>query len=264
MLLECLSYHKHLGAGWLMLNRPDELNSLTADLLGAISERLEEAAADQTLRALVFTGAGRAFCAGADLKSLDALPQAERDQRTAVFLAQASATFTAIVNFPKPVIAAVNGIATAGGLELVLACDIVVAAKGARIGDGHANYGLLPGAGASVRLPRRVGAARAKYLFFTGELVPAETLVAAGLVNEVVENDKLIPRAEEIVSVLATKSPLGLARMKQLANFGLDNASEAQGLAFEHALAVLHTSSFDRNEGIAAFKGRRAPKFEGR
>jgi enoyl-CoA hydratase len=264
MTYEHLSYRKHLGAGWLTLNRPDELNSLTADLLGAIADRLAEATADPTLRALVFTGAGRAFCAGADLKSLDALPQAERDQRTAVFLARASVTFTAIVNFPKPVIAAVNGIATAGGLELVLACDIVVAAKGARIGDGHANYGLLPGAGASVRLPRRVGAARAKYLFFTGELVPAETLVAAGLVNEVVENDKLIPRAEEIVSVLATKSPLGLARMKQLANFGLDNASEAQGLAFEHALAVLHTSSFDRNEGIAAFKGRRAPKFEGR
>jgi enoyl-CoA hydratase len=264
MTYEHLSYRKHLGAGWLTLNRPDELNSLTADLLGAIADRLAEATADPTLRALVFTGAGRAFCAGADLKSLDALPQAERDQRTAVFLARASVTFTAIVNFPKPVIAAVNGIATAGGLELVLACDIVVAAKGARIGDGHANYGLLPGAGASVRLPRRVGAARAKYLFFTGELVPAETLVAAGLVNEVVEDDQLISRVEEIVSALATKSPLGLARMKQLANFGLDNASEAQGLAFEHALAVLHTSSYDRNEGIAAFKGRRAPKFEGR
>ncbi|MEH2613020.1 enoyl-CoA hydratase/isomerase family protein [Bradyrhizobium sp. AZCC 1693] len=261
---EPLSYRKHLGAGWLTLNRPDELNSLTADLLRAISDRLEEAASDSTLKALVFTGAGRAFCAGADLKVIDALPQAERDQRTAAFLAQASTTFTAVANFPKPVIAAVNGIATAGGLELILACDIVVAAKGARIGDGHANYGLLPGAGASVRLPRRVGAARAKYLFFTGELVPAETLVAAGLVNEVVEDDKLIARAEEIVSTLATKSPLGLSRMKQLANFGLDNASEAQGLAFEHALAVLHTCSYDRNEGIAAFKGRRTPDFKGR
>ena len=264
MAFESLSYREHLGAGWLTLNRPDELNSLTADLLSAITDRLEEAAANPRLTALVITGAGRAFCAGADLKSLDTLPQAERDHRTAIFLAHASTTFTAIANFPKPVIAAVNGIATAGGLELILACDIVVAAKSARIGDGHANYGLLPGAGASVRLPRRIGAARAKYLFFTGELVPAETLVAAGLVNEVVADDELIPRAQEIISVLATKSPLGLARMKQLANFGLDNASEAQGLAFEHVLAVLHTSSFDRNEGIAAFKGRRTPKFEGR
>src|SRR5271154_1464943 len=100
MVFESLSYREHLGAGWLIFNRPDELNSLTADLLGAISDRLEEAAADPTLRALVFTGAGRAFCAGADLKSLDALPQAKRDQQTAIFLAQASTTFTAIANFP--------------------------------------------------------------------------------------------------------------------------------------------------------------------
>ena len=261
---EVLSYHKHLGAGWLTLNRPGELNSLTTDLLHALSARLGEAAADPTLPALVFTGAGRAFCAGADLKVLDALPQAERDQATAAFLVQASATFTAIANFPKPVIAAVNGIATAGGLELILACDIVIAAKGARMGDGHANYGLLPGAGASVRLPRRIGAARAKYLFFTGELVPAETLITAGLVNEVVEDADLVPRVDAIVSALAKKSPLGLARMKQLANFSLDNASEPQALALEHALSVLHTSSYDRNEGIAAFNGRRAPKFEGR
>jgi enoyl-CoA hydratase/carnithine racemase len=261
---DVLSFRKHLGAGWLTLNRPGHLNSLTADLLHAISARLREAAADPTLAALVITGAGRAFCAGADLKFLDTLPEAERELTTTAFLAQASATFTAIANFPKPVIAAVNGIATAGGLELILACDIVVAVKSARIGDGHANFGLLPGAGASVRLPRRIGAARAKYLFFTGELVPAEALVAAGLVNEVVGDADLVSRVDAIVSTLAKKSPLGLARMKQLANFSLDNASEAQGLALEHALSVLHTGSYDRNEGIAAFNGRREPQFKGR
>jgi len=261
---DVLCYRKHLGAGWLTLNRPADLNSLTADLLREIAARLTEAATDPTLAALVFTGAGRAFCAGADLKVLDALPQAERDKSTAALLALASATFTAIADFPKPVIAAVNGIATAGGLELILACDVVIAAKGARIGDGHANYGLLPGAGASVRLPRRIGASRAKYLFFTGELVAAEALIAAGLVNEVVDRADLVPRVDAIVSAIAKKSPLGLARMKQLANFSLDGASEAQSLALEHAVGVLHTSSHDRNEGIAAFKGRRAPKFEGR
>jgi enoyl-CoA hydratase/carnithine racemase len=261
---DVLSFRRHLGAGWLTLNRPGDLNSLTADLLHAISARLGEAAVDPTLAALVITGAGRAFCAGADLKFLDTLPEAERELTTTAFLAQASATFTAIADFPKPVIAAVNGIATAGGLELILACDIVVAAKSARIGDGHANFGLLPGAGASVRLPRRIGAARAKYLFFTGELVPAEALVAAGLVNEVVGDAELVPRVDAIVSTLAKKSPLGLARMKQLANFSLDNASEAQGLALEHALSVLHTGSYDRNEGIAAFNGRREPQFKGR
>ena len=261
---EALSYRQHHGAGWLTLNRPSELNSLTPELLHAIRARLVEAAADPTLAALVFTGAGRAFCAGADLKFLSALPEAERGATTTAFLAQASTTLTAIADFPKPVIAAVNGVATGGGLELILACDLVVAAKGTRIGDGHSNFGLLPGAGASVRLPRRIGASRAKYLFFTGELVPAEALVTAGLVNEVVEESDLVPRVDAIASAIAKKSPLGLARMKQLANFGLDGSSEAQGLALEHALSALHTSSFDRNEGIAAFNGRRAPQFKGR
>jgi enoyl-CoA hydratase/carnithine racemase len=261
---EILSYRRRGAAGWLTLNRPNEMNSLTPDLLRAIASRLAEAAMDSNVTALVFTGAGRAFCAGADLKFLEALPSAERDHATAAFLAQATATFTAVANFQKPVIAAVNGIATAGGLELVLACDIVIAARAAKIGDGHANFGLLPGAGSSVRLPRRIGGARAKYLLFTGELFPAEALVQAGLVNEVVDGPELDARVNAVVSVLATKSPLGLARMKQMANYSLDNMPEAAGLALEQALGALHTTSYDRNEGIAAFKERRGPEFKGR
>lgn len=217
---------------WLTLNRAPELNSLNTDVLDGLSAALRDAEADRDVAALVLTGVGRAFCAGADLKFVQALPATEREIATAAFLARATATVTALAHYPKPVIAAVNGIATAGGLELLLACDIVIAARTARLGDGHANYGLLPGAGGSVRLPRRIGLARAKYLFFTGELVPAETLVPAGLVNEVVDPEALVGRVDALVSSIAGKSPLGLARMKELAHAGLE-MSEAAALAFE-------------------------------
>jgi enoyl-CoA hydratase/carnithine racemase len=258
-----LIYERRAGTGWLTLNRPAEMNSLTPELLHAIASRLAEAKTDQALRVLIVTGAGRAFCAGADLKFLDTIPAGDRDRATAAFLSLASATFTTLAEFPKPTIAAANGIATAGGLELVLACDLVIAAREAKIGDGHANYGLLPGAGSAVRLPRRIGAARAKFLFFTGDLVGAETLVAAGLVNEVVDRADLEERVNALAATLATRSPLGLARMKVMANLAID-MPEAAGLALEQALGALHTTSHDYNEGLAAFKARRLPSFEGR
>ena len=249
-------------ACWLTLDRPAELNCLSPRLVAELGAALDDAERDSTINALVLTGAGRAFCAGADLKFVKSLPEAERERATAAFLDTATRTITRLARFRKPVIAAVNGIATAGGMELVLAADLVIAAKGAKLGDGHANYGLLPGAGGSVRLPRRIGSARAKYLFFTGELVPAETLVEAGLVNEVVEPDALEARVEALVEVIGQKSPLGLARMKEMADRGLEMSEDA-ALAFEQAIANLHTTSFDRNEGLAAFVERRAPRFEG-
>jgi enoyl-CoA hydratase len=165
--------------------------------------------------------------------------------------------------FPKPVIAAVNGIATAGGIELVLACDVVIAAEGARIGDGHANFGLLPGAGGSIRLPRRIGAANAKYLFFTGDLLPAADPILAGLVTRIVPNDALANAVTALVDKLATKSPIGLARMKELANAAFD-LSLAEGIMREQEVNVSYMLTFDRNEGLAAFNEKRRPAFQGR
>ena len=163
----------------------------------------------------------------------------------------------------KPVIAAVNGIATAGGLELVLCCDLVVAARSARMGDGHANYGLLPGAGASARLPRKVGATRAKYLFFTGELLPAQAMKDAGLVNEIAPDDGLIEFTEALIAKLASKSPLGLRRMKQLADDALEVTLD-QALNYEQQINEHYSVSYDRQEGLAAFNGKRKPVFLGR
>jgi enoyl-CoA hydratase len=251
------------SAAWLTLNRAGDVNSLNCSLLKALDAAVTNALADQSIRAIVFTGAGRAFCAGADLKFIDALPEQDRNKATEAFLLTATTLISRIGASPKPTIAAVNGIAVGGGLELLLACDIILAARGAPIGDGHANYGLLPGAGSSIRLPRRIGIGRAKQLLFTGELLPAERMADFGLVNEVVDPAELQTRTQAIADAIASKSPIGLARMKQVVDHAFD-MSEPAGLALEQALSNLHTTSLDRNEGLAAFRERRAPIFRGR
>lgn len=251
------------GAAWIRLQRPQALNALSQRSLEEIGAAVEAAVADERVRTIVFAAAGRAFCSGADLKFLQALPEQDRDAATVAFVAGFAALMDRIEAQPKPTIAAVNGIAMAGGMELVLACDLVIAARGARMGDGHANYGLLPGAGASVRLPRKIGLTRANYLFFTGDLVPAEDLVAAGLVNAVVDAEALDATAAQWAAKIALRSPVGLARMKQLARTSLD-MSLADGIRQEQLMSALHLHSEDRREGVAAFNEKRTPRFTGR
>jgi enoyl-CoA hydratase len=170
---------------------------------------------------------------------------------------------TRLEKFPKPVIAAVNGLALAGGLELVLCCDLVIAARSARLGDAHANFGLLPGGGSSVRLPRKIGPTRAKHLLYTGEFVPAEQLREAGLVNEVVDDADLLAAAGRLVARLRTKSPLVLRRMKALVDDGLEQPIET-ALRLELLASEVHAHSHDMKEGLAAFEEKRAPVFTGR
>ena len=171
--------------------------------------------------------------------------------------------FDAVETFPKPVISAVNGLALAGGLELILCGDLVIASENAKLGDAHSNYGILPGGGASVRLPRAVGPTMANYLFFTGEFLPASRLVTCGLVNEVVPADQLETRVAALVEVIATKSPLGLARLKRLVRDGL--AQEVPtGLRLELLMSEAHAHSADFVEGLTAFGEGRSPIFTGR
>ena len=248
---------------WITLNRPRELNALDDAVLEQLGAALGEAEADPAVRCVVLTGAGRAFCAGADLRFVQALPVERRDVETAAFLGRASALMSRLEAFPRPVIAAVNGVAVAGGLELLLCADLVVAAEGARIGDGHANYGLLPGAGGSARLPRRVGMTRAKHLFFTGDLLPAAELVAAGLVNSVVPDAELPAAVGQLATKIAARSPAGLRRMKELANASADSTLD-EALRRELAVNEDYALTFDRNEGLAAFNENRQPVFQGR
>jgi enoyl-CoA hydratase len=250
------------GALWLTLNRPAALNALIPEIVAGIGRALAAAERDPAVRAVVLTGNGRAFCAGADLKYVRRTTQGD-ERAVAAFLDTVLAAMNRLEKFPKPVIAAVNGLALAGGLELVLCCDLVIAARSARLGDAHANYGLLPGGGSSVRLPRKIGPTRAKYLLYTGEFVPAERLVEAGLVNEVVEDADLLVAAGRLVAKLRTKSPLVLRRMKALVDDGLEQPAET-ALRLELLASEVHAHSHDLREGLAAFEEKRAPDFTGR
>jgi enoyl-CoA hydratase len=249
------------GAVWITLNRPAALNAITPDMVAGISAALARAD-DPAIKAVVLMGSGRAFCAGADLKYVNRTTQ---DGVTAAsrFLDSVLDMMARLENCPRPVIAAVNGLALAGGLELVLCCDLVIAARSAKLGDAHANFGLLPGGGSSVRLPRKIGPTRAKYLLFTGDFVPADDLVACGLVNEVVDDAELMGAVERLVAKLGTKSSLVLRRMKALVADGLEQPKDV-ALRLELLASEVHTHSHDMKEGLAAFEQKRKPSFIGR
>lgn len=250
------------AAAWLRINRPEAMNSLNVDVVEGLQKGLDGAETDDEVRCVVLTGTGRAFCAGADLKLVRNSVEGSGDGQRQ-FLELVGALLNRIESFPKPVIAAVNGLALAGGLETVLCCDLVVAARSARLGDAHANYGLLPGGGASVRLPRKIGPTRAKYLMFTGDFVPAAELVEAGLVNQVVPDGELDAAVTALVDKLAARSPLGLRRMKQLVNDALEQPV-GTGLRLELLASALHQHSHDMTEGLRAFQEKRPPVFTGR
>ena len=249
------------GAVWITLNRPAALNSITPDIVASVDAALDRAEADD-IKAVVLTGRGRAFCAGADLKFVRGVTGDDEGAFKA-FLESVFRLMDRIEKFPRPVIAAINGITVAGGLELVLCCDLVIAARSARIGDGHINFGLLPGGGGSVRLPRKIGPTRAKYLLFTGEFVAAQDLVACGLVNEVVDDADLAAATERLVAKLAVKSSLVLRRMKALVADGLEQPIDV-ALRGELLASEVHAFSHDMNEGLAAFEEKRKPQFIGR
>jgi enoyl-CoA hydratase len=258
-----LGVHRYDTTAWLRLQRPEAMNAISTPLLDALNVALEEIEADDSVRVVVLTGTGRAFCAGADLKGLANDAGALDPSEVVEFVGYAGRTIERLAALRQPVIAGVNGLALAGGLELLLASDIVVASTAARIGDAHANYGLLPGAGGSVRLSRIVGTHMAKYLALTGEHFSPSSRVLEGLVSEIVEPDELEGRLAELATALAAKSPLGLARMKQLVNDAPD-LSLRDALAAEQRALHEQCRSADFAEGIAAFAERRTPSYPGR
>ena len=173
------------SAAWLRLNRPTELNALSRDMVLELGEALERIRRDEKLRVVVLTGSGRAFCAGADLKAVQASLSQERSD-DGDFLDAVAEVFQILRDFPKPVIGGLNGVTVAGGLELAMCCDVLIAAESAKIGDAHANFGVFPGAGGAAVLPSRIGLPNAKYLLFSGRSLPARDWLRMGLVQEVV------------------------------------------------------------------------------
>lgn len=251
---------------WLRLNRPRALNGITPATVAGLHAGLDRAERDDSVRAVILAAVGQVFCAGADLTLVHQMASAPPAQAAALqqsFLQDVGDVLNRLEAFGKPVVAAVHGLAVAGGLELVLCCDLVIAAASARFGDAHANYGLLPGGGASVRLPRRVGPSRAKHLMFTGLDLPAADFLGTDLVTAVVPDADLTDSVDELVARMATKSPTGLARMKDLVDRGLQAPAE-HGLRAELDAVAQHARTEDFAEGLRAFTDKRKPRFTGR
>jgi len=246
------------GIATITLNRPDQLNAMSRDAMVALERIIDSLADFAGVRAVIVTGTGRAFSAGGDLLEFNQALQAGR-QTLVDILADNQRILTRVEDIPVPVIGAANGTAVAGGLELLLCCDIVIAAEGAKLGDGHARYGVIPAGGASVRLPRKIGPARAAQLFYTAGLVDAETLRDWGLVNEVVPGDRLMGRALDLAKEIGRSSPEAVRRIKAMtaAAFTGDDA----GLRAEITQFTEHVEGSDLAEGLAAFSEKRAPRY---
>ena len=263
MSYESLIYESRSQVAWITLNRPEALNAMNASLLAELPAAVAAADADPDVWVIVLTGKGRAFCAGADLKNVLRVMNSDDPGAVRRFFEEASGAFARIEACNTPIIAAVNGIAAAGGLELILSCDLVMAAESARIGDAHANYGVIPGGGGTVHLPMKVGPTRAKQLLYTGELLPAATLLHWGLVNEVVPDDQLEAAVTALAERLAAKSPLVLRRMKELVADSRD-ASLGSAQRAEIKIWEAHCKSADVFEGLNAFSEKRQPVYSGK
>ena len=251
---------KKLSA-WIYLNRPNEMNSLSKSLVIELLSALREVEQDPSVRVIVLSGKGKAFCAGADLKELLTDLDRQPDGQKGI-LDLAGDLFDMLNHLSKPLIAALNGMTLAGGLEIAMTADIIVASEKAKIGDAHSNFGVLPGGGGSVRLPRKIGVNRAKYLLFTGDFISAEEMKNFGLVHEVTPAVDLEVYVQELADKIALKSPLVLKEMKRLVTDGLEQPLE---IALRQELLALknHTRSHDFREGLSAFSEKRTPNFKG-
>lgn len=259
MSFQCIRLTVHDRVARLTLARPDELNAVNPAMIEEVIEALAEIAALDDIKALVVAGEGRAFCAGADLTYMEGILK-DREALSR-YLGRFNEMLFALEELPIPVIGVVHGYALAGGLEILLACDLVVAAEDARIGDQHINFALIPGGGSTQRLPDRVGRQRALELLFTGRWLTGAEAAQAGLVLRAVPVDDLEGELEALLAGLRDKSRHALARIKKLTLEGgrthLKEGIERETRSFvEHASTSPHPAV-----GIAAFKAKEQPKF---
>ncbi|MDB4879636.1 MAG: enoyl-CoA hydratase [Gemmatimonadetes bacterium] len=242
----------------ITVNRPDKLNALNDTLIGELGAAIDEAVQRQDVGAVLLTGAGRAFVAGADISELStqsavqAKARAERGQRT----------FRKYEVSPKPTLAAVNGFALGGGCELAMACHIRIASEKAKFGQPEVKLGLVPGYGGTQRLPRLVGKGRALELLLTGEMIDAAEAYRIGLANRVVSPEALLDTARAMLSGMLAQAPLAIAHCIEAVDRGLDMGLD-DAIALEAAHFGLLSATADKAEGMAAFLAKRAPTFSG-
>lgn len=258
-MTDTLLFEERGPVGLITLNRPERRNALDLSTLTALDGLLQQVAGRRDLRALVITGAGdKAFCAGADLKEREGMTEAQ----VRIFLTTIRTAFRRLELLPQAVVGAAGGLALGGGLELLLACDLRLAAQGAVFGLPESTLAIIPGAGGTQRLSRLVGLGRALEWTLTGRAVTAEEALAAGLVSRVTEPPNLLPAALELAETIAANGPVAVAQAKRAVRGGfglpLEEGLALEGEAYE---AVLPTA--DRREALAAFREKRRPQYKG-
>lgn len=252
------------AAAVITLNRPDQLNAMTWGMIDAFDEAITTAIAYDDVRAILITGNGRAFSAGGDLKAYQSL---QRDAvRFPQFISALHATFGRLRTLAVPVVALVNGITVAGGLELLLNCDVAIVAESAKIGDGHLNFGQMGGGGVLTLLPRIVGITKATELVLSGRFLTADEAVEWGLASRTVPDHALLDEGLAFAAGVSRKSPLAVANAKfVMTSIWSEMLSVPSGLRLELERDALYClTSADAPEGLAAFAEKRQPNFQGR
>ena len=255
---EMIKWNIEKGIALVVINRPEALNALNSQVFTELGKIFIELEKDDRVRVIILTGEGeKAFAAGSDVTEMKQYSVMEARE----FAMLAYRTQGRIEDFPKPVIAAVNGFALGGGCELAMACDIRIASSNAKFGQPEINLGIIPGGGGTQRLARLIGLGRAKELVYLGGIIDAQRAYEIGLVNKVVPPEKLIEEARKLASKIASKSRPTLMLAKEALNCGfnldLDNA-----LKFEIKCFASCFGTEDHHEGIVAFIGKRKPSFK--
>ncbi|MFP5212283.1 MAG: enoyl-CoA hydratase-related protein [Acidobacteriota bacterium] len=244
----------------LTLNRPEVMNAFNFDMLLALGERMQRLHFDPDVRVVILTGAGdKAFSSGADLKARGSYTE----QQVREFIHTIGRLFTFIEFLNKPVIAAINGVALGGGLELALACDIRVASTQALMGLPETRLAIIPGAGGTQRLPRLIGRGKAKELIFTGRRIDAREALHIGLVEKVCEPESLLDECFAMASAIGEAGPIAVQQAKFAINHGLETDLNT-GLAIESNAYWITVPTEDRTEGLTAFREKRKPVFKGK
>jgi enoyl-CoA hydratase len=245
----------------ITMSRPEALNALNGKVLHELKEALAQLRANRDVRAVILTGEGNAFVAGADIKEMQ--PLAAKPAAIRSFTAFGQGVLNELESLPQPVIAAINGFALGGGLELALACDIRIASSEARLGFPEVGLGILPGLGGTQRATRLAGRGVASELIFTGDVISADEAARRGLVDRVVPPSQLKEAARALAERIASRAPLAVAKAKA-AVLAAQNLPLAKGLAFELDRTCEVMASPDREEGMRAFVEKRKPVFTGK
>ncbi|MEQ8663361.1 MAG: enoyl-CoA hydratase-related protein [Gammaproteobacteria bacterium] len=256
-------FELHDRVATLTLDRPEKLNAFTDDMLASLVARIDECAARADVGAVVLTGAGRGFCSGGDVSQMGATAD-NTPHRTKNYIDDVIQAFPKrLATFDKPVIAAVNGVATGGGLDLALACDIRLAAASARFAETYARIGLLPGGGGAWFLPHLVGRAWALELLLGAEFIDAETALRIGLVNHVYPDAALADAAQALAARMAALPPLSIRLIKRAVDHALSGADMASCLDLVASNIAIAKAGPDHAEAIAAFHAKRTGNYRG-